>query len=121
MRKGILLGAVVVVAISATAAWQIQHEIKEVQAGLLAQATISPEQARETALAAVPGGTIVDAEIEEEDGRLIYAFDIKVAGQRGTHDVEIDARTGALLQDEAEDEDDDEDDDRDDDEKGHKR
>ncbi len=116
MRKALLLSGVGALVIGATAAWQVQRESTEHrQAELLARATISEEQARLTALASVPGGKITEAEIEEENGRLIYSFDIQVAGQSSSFDVEVDANTGQLLQSEAEDDDDKDDHDDDDD------
>jgi uncharacterized membrane protein YkoI len=105
--------------IGATAAWQVQREsTQNQQAELRARATISESQARQTALASVRGGRIAEAELEEENGRLIYSFDI--AGQNGTYDVEVDALTGQLLQSrlENDDADDDTDDGADDDERG---
>jgi hypothetical protein len=85
---------------------------------LLAQATLSPEQARQKALALAPGGSIIEEEIEEENGRLIYSFELKVPGQERATEVEIDAKTGEILppdQDDEEDDDGDDDDDDDDD------
>ena len=111
MRQAVTIGALAALVIGATAAWQIQHEMREDEAGLLARAAVSPDDARATALAAVLGGRIVDSEIEEENGRLMYAFDVRAGGH--TYDVEIDAMTGELLQNAIEDDDDD--DDRDDD------
>lgn len=60
------------------------------------QAKITPEQARAIALAKIPG-TIIDAELEVERGRLQYAIDVKDANGV-VSDVEIDAKTGAVLQ-----------------------
>ena len=48
---------------------------------------------------------ITEAEIEEENGRLIYAFEIEVAGQDGVSDIEVDAITGELTGPDLEDED----------------
>src|SRR5262245_16530037 len=99
MRKGLLLAGVGALAIGATAAWQVQREsTQHQQAELRARAAISEDQARQTALASVRGGKITEAELEEENGRLIYSFDIEVAGQAGNYDVEVDALTGQLLQ-----------------------
>ena len=50
----------------------------------------------------MPGGTISDAELEEEDGRLIYSFEIKVAGKSGEEEVHIDATTGDVVKQEHE-------------------
>jgi uncharacterized membrane protein YkoI len=45
---------------------------------------------------------ITEAELEEEDGRLIYSFEIKVAGKAGEDEVEVDARTGEVVKQEHE-------------------
>jgi hypothetical protein len=72
-------------------------KVKEDKPGLLAKAKISPDSAIATARAAVPNGTISSAEIENEDGALIYSFDIKVPGKKGTEELHIDALSGKLL------------------------
>jgi uncharacterized membrane protein YkoI len=77
---------------------------------------VSFDAARRTALEAVPHGRIVEEEIEREDGRLIYSFDIVEGAAEGVmRDVEIDAQTGALLQNVVDDLDDDEGEEEDDD------
>ncbi len=58
---------------------------------------ISMKEARATALSKVPGGKVVKHELEKESGKLIYTFDIKVAGQSGVEEVHIDANTGEVL------------------------
>jgi uncharacterized membrane protein YkoI len=104
MHKAVYFGAVVVAAVSALAAFNRKGDrIMEKEPGLLAQAVITPDQARQTALEAVPGGRIIEAEIEDEDGRLIYAFEIEVDG--AVTDLEVDAKTGAVIPQEAEDDD----------------
>lgn len=71
--------------------------VKEERPGLLAKATISPDSAQRLALGKVPGGKVVEGEIEEEDGKLIYSFDVRVDGKAGYREVHIDARTGEVL------------------------
>jgi uncharacterized membrane protein YkoI len=72
-------------------------KIEEDKEGLWARATLTPDAAMKIALARVPGGTITEAELEEEDGRLIYSFEIKVAGKAGEDEVEVDAKTGEVV------------------------
>ncbi len=62
------------------------------------EAKVTLEQARATALKLVPGGTIADEELEQEKGGsgLRYSFDIKAAN--ATHEIGIDAQTGAVLE-----------------------
>ena len=61
------------------------------------QAKVKLEKARAIALKAVPG-RITDEELEKEPGGsgLRYSFDIKLNG--ATHEVGVDARTGAVLE-----------------------
>lgn len=96
-----LLAAAPVATASAQAAPQA-NRMKEERPGLLAQAAITPDSARSLALARVPGGRIHEAEIEMEDERLVYSFDISVPGQRGVEEVLIDAKTGAFISEEHE-------------------
>ena len=72
-------------------------QIAEEGKGLWDRATLSPDSAIKIALARVPGGTITKGEIGEEDGRLIYSFDIKVSGRSGEEEVHVDARTGDVV------------------------
>jgi uncharacterized membrane protein YkoI len=59
------------------------------------RAGISVAAARSAALVAVPGAAVVDAELEEEDGFLIY--DIELTHDRAEFDVVVDAGTGDIL------------------------
>jgi uncharacterized membrane protein YkoI len=83
-------------------------ELQLESAGLLDRVTVSPEEARATALELSNGGTIVEAELEEEGDRLIYSFDVQ-QDDGGLLEVEVDAMTGEAVA-EAADDDDDEDD-----------
>jgi len=71
-------------------------KVSEEKPGLLKKAKITAEAATATALAKAPGGKVEKAEIENEDGKLIYSFDIKVAGKAGITEVGVDAMTGAV-------------------------
>lgn len=70
-------------------------------AELLPQAKITLAQARQTAVRAHPG-VITDQELEKERGGtgLRYSFDIKANGK--TFEVGVDARTGKVLENDAE-------------------
>lgn len=78
-------------------------KVSEEKPGLLKKAKITAEVATATALAKAPGGKVEKAEIENEDGKLIYSFDIKVAGKAGITEVGVDAMTGAVVSVEHED------------------
>ena len=73
------------------------------QAALRKEAKIAEADARKTALAAVPGGKVQSHELEREKGKLIYSYDIKVAGKSGIEEVNIDAMTGEIVAHEHED------------------
>lgn len=64
---------------------------------LAAEAKISKEAAQASALAKVPGGTVKDSELEKEKGKLIWSFDITVAGSPDIKEVAVDALTGEVL------------------------
>ena len=71
--------------------------IGEDERGLWTRATFPADSAVKLALARVPGGRITEAELEEEDGRLVYSFDVTVEGRKGTGEVHVDARTGEIV------------------------
>ena len=73
------------------------HAKVESQAALEKEAKMSMADARAMALATVPGSTVQAGEIEREGGKLIYSFDMKVAGKSGIDEVNIDAMTGKLV------------------------
>ena len=72
-------------------------QVEEAAPGLLRRAKITPEAATRTALARVPNGRVQSAEIEEEHGRLVYSYDLKVPGKSGVDEVLIDAATGSVV------------------------
>jgi uncharacterized membrane protein YkoI len=73
------------------------HKKAESQAELQKEAKLSMADARTMALRTVPNSTIQAGEIEREGGKLIYSFDMKVAGKSGIDEVNIDAITGKLV------------------------
>ncbi len=63
-------------------------------------AKVSKETAQATALGAVKSSntaTVASAELEAEDGCLIWSFDVKQANVRGIQEVTVDAGTGKVL------------------------
>lgn len=64
---------------------------------LQAEAKISKADAEKTALARVPDGSVQEAELEEEDGQLIWSFDISRPGTKDITEVHVDAKTGAVI------------------------
>ncbi|MDE0805896.1 MAG: DUF2613 family protein [Acidimicrobiales bacterium] len=71
-------------------------------AGLEGLATISPEDAQAAAIAAVPG-TAGDAELENENGSVVY--EVPITAEDGTAtEVKVDAGNGDVLASETDDE-----------------
>lgn len=71
--------------------------IKEERKGLWSHARVQPDSAMRIAMKRVPGGRVTKGELEEEGGRLIYSFDLTVAGKSGLEEVHVDAATGQVL------------------------
>jgi len=70
------------------------------QADLQKMTRISKEQAQATALANLKITTatsISEAELELEQGCLVYSFDVHAAGQKGVTEIVVDAGTGKIL------------------------
>lgn len=66
-------------------------------AALKARTKLSGDSAVKVARATVPNGKIQSGELEDEKGKLIYSFDIKVPGKSGIEEVNVDAMTGAVV------------------------
>ena len=71
--------------------------IKEETPGLAADAKVDPAKARQAALAKIPNGKIVKEELERENGKLVYSFDIKNGTHSGIEEVIVDAVDGAVV------------------------
>ena len=97
MRTVILVGAAALVSSAALASAPRHFAGAE----LLPMAKVTLAQARKTAVRAHPG-LITDQELEKERGGtgLRYSFDIKANGK--TFEVGVDARTGKVLENDAE-------------------
>ncbi|MHB8483208.1 MAG: PepSY domain-containing protein [Nitrospiria bacterium] len=70
---------------------------EESQDALMAQTKITQAEAEKTALARVPGGIINSAELEKENGKLIWSFDISMSTSGNIMEVQVDARTGKIV------------------------
>ena len=80
-----------------------EHDDKQVkQAELVAQAKVSKDDALKTALAKVPNGTIKEAELEKEHGKLIWSFDVATPDSKDITEVNVDAITGDIVSTEKE-------------------
>jgi DNA-directed RNA polymerase alpha subunit len=85
----VALGAPVLAAQSA--------KVAESKPGLLKQAKITADSAIAVAKATLPKATISSAEIEQENGKLVFSFDMKTAGKTGIDEVNVDALTGKVV------------------------
>lgn len=67
------------------------------QAELAAQAKIARADAEKIALAQVAGGTVKEGELEKENGKLVWSFDIATPGTQNITEILVDAVTGAIV------------------------
>jgi uncharacterized membrane protein YkoI len=63
----------------------------------LLHTTVTPPQARQIALKAYPG-KIVSQEIEKEAGGSGLRYSFVISNKKAQHEVGVDAKTGALLE-----------------------
>lgn len=61
---------------------------------LAGMATVTENEAKASALAAVPG-TVADVELDNENGSVVYSVEVETAN--GTVDVKVDAGNGTVL------------------------
>jgi uncharacterized membrane protein YkoI len=81
----------------AARAQQQQTYKRDLPAVLLRQATVAESDAAKTAAARVKNGRIEAVELENEGGKLIYSYELKVAGKSGVEEVNVDAITGKVV------------------------
>ena len=72
------------------------------EAKLASRAKVTRAQAEATAMKKAPGGTLKEAELEEEHGQLVWSFDIARPGTRNLTEVLVDAITGKVVSTEIE-------------------
>ena len=97
MRHNRMLLPAVVLGLGSISAACSRGTIKEETPGLAADAKVDPAKARQAALAKVPGGKIVKEELERENGKLVYSFDIKKGTEPGIEEVLVDALDGVVV------------------------
>lgn len=73
------------------------HDHAAKQAELMAQAKVSQADAQAIAQAKVPNGTVKEAELEKEHGKLIWSFDVATPDTQDITEVNVDAITGAVV------------------------
>jgi uncharacterized membrane protein YkoI len=90
-RIEILLASVVAIVLSGTAL------AAPTETELMKEAKISKPQAEKTALAKVANGTIQSGELERENGKLVWSFDIATNSTKNVTEVQVDAKSGKIV------------------------
>lgn len=80
-----------------TAGAQATSTHSDIPVKLAREAKISLDSARTIAKAKLPKATVQSEELERENGKLIYSFDMKTAGRSGIDEVNVNAKNGALV------------------------
>lgn len=70
---------------------------RDLPAALVKQAAVSESDAAKTAIARVKHSRIEAVELESEGGKLIYSYELKVAGKSGVEEVNVDAKSGKVV------------------------
>ncbi|MEO7218804.1 MAG: PepSY domain-containing protein [Gemmatimonadaceae bacterium] len=69
----------------------------DVPANLAREARISLDSARVIARAKLPKAYVQSEELERENGKLIYSFDMKTTGKSGIDEVNVNALNGSIV------------------------
>lgn len=98
VAPALIVAAAAVVALTPLGAQQPRPTYKrDLAPALLKQAKVSEDRAARVALARIPGGRIQAVELEKEGGRLIYSYELKVAGKPGIEEVNVNAKSGEVV------------------------
>ncbi|MEO6993694.1 MAG: PepSY domain-containing protein [Lacunisphaera sp.] len=97
MKLPAVILSIVLAATTATAAFAEAKQHSESERRLLQEAKITETKASEIALAAVPKSTIKSHELEEENGLLIWSFDLTTPATSNITEVQVNAKTGAVV------------------------
>ena len=90
-------GAIAAASTTLAAQGQAPTYKRDLPADLVKQATVSEANAAATVAARLPKGRIQAVELEEEDGRLIYSYEVKIPGRSGIEEVNVNAKTGKVV------------------------
>jgi uncharacterized membrane protein YkoI len=104
MKKSILHSLIAIFAacvlagcVSGKCEKQACHKKEAKQAKLMAEAKIAKADAEKIARGKVPNGTVKEAELEKEHGKLIWSFDLTTPDTKDITEVAVDARTGDVV------------------------
>jgi hypothetical protein len=75
-----------------------RHSYKrEVPAALLRQAKVSEDSALKIAMARMPGAKVQALELENENGHLMWSWEMKLEGKTGIEEVNVNALDGSII------------------------
>ena len=97
MGRQIRLSILVALIAGGAAARASAAECKESKPGLLGQAKVTCAEAQKVALGRVEAGKVKSSELEVEHGKLVWSFDLVSEGKDGVDEVQVDAKTGAVV------------------------
>ena len=93
----ILVTCVLAGCVSGKCEKQACHNKEAKQAKLMAEAKVARADAEKIALGKVPNGTVKEAELEKEHGKLIWSFDLTTPDTKDITEVAVDAITGDVV------------------------
>jgi uncharacterized membrane protein YkoI len=70
---------------------------REVPRNLLAQARVSEDSALKIAMARMPGAKAQALELENENGHLMWSWEMKLEGKTGIEEVNVNALDGSII------------------------
>lgn len=104
MKKNILYSLISILAVCALTgcvSWKCEkhacHNKEAEQAKLMAEANVTRADAEKIALGKVPNGTVKEAELEKEKGKLVWSFAITTPDTKDVTEVKVDALTGGVI------------------------
>ena len=97
---GLILFVLASTAAAAAPPCTIQPKDGATKEELAAMAKVSMADARKAALASLKGASkaaVKTAELEVENGCLVFSFDIAIKGKPGVQEIQVDAGTGKVI------------------------
>jgi uncharacterized membrane protein YkoI len=92
-----LLVSTAIILVAASGAGGQTPYKRDIPDSLARQAKVSETVAAATAQRRVPKGKIEGVELERENGKLMFSYDIKTSGKSGIDEVNVDAITGKII------------------------
>jgi uncharacterized membrane protein YkoI len=97
MKSTNLISTIIALVVTATLGLTAASAKDKQDSKLLAKAKITKAAAEKTALTKAPDGTVKDTELEAENGKLVWSFDIARPGTKNITEVQVDAITGKIV------------------------